>query len=361
MSRIGYPYLFLAFAGMLLPSSLPGATLWPRERFMGPLKKLESVLSRDLSDEAMVKACLKEGRGIAYGLEGLSRLYANYPGAKQTFEKLIETFKTFEDTLSNYDYELSRAVESKKLGAPASVIDHYKKKAADELEKVIAFLTDEEWIHKKNRGAIDKAREEITSVDWQPYARDRAYVLGQIAAHAEKIHRDLIKGGYDLTLLEEGIHELRRDIRWITIYSKGLNGLVLLGAQNCPVTEYQALSGDAFTNLDGPEKSTSSCRLTPCLYFAVSRQIKVLGQVKDVGQRHEFLKKGLEKQEGLSPEVAETQAWSLARKSEDYKSLRKQFPDLTELIPMAQRLAEEMRRTRLLPRLASELETCEKD
>jgi len=93
----------------------------------------------------------------------------------------------------------------------------------------------------------------------------------------------------DMDNLEEGLHELRRQVRWIPITMISLDGLVQLDPSFDPIASLAALKSDPIAESEfGKLKSSPHERMTieasQSLYLELSRVIKAMGKVKDRGQ-----------------------------------------------------------------------------
>ncbi len=112
--------------------------------------------------------------------------------------------------------------------------------------------------------------------------------------------------------LEEEVHELRRKIRWISMYGHSLAGLIKLEANTKKENwEKKYLTKNilnlAFNKL--PVNAFSAhITFSKKHFYAVSWMINELGGLKDEGLRFEFLIKTIRKTSGLDYKAAATKA-----------------------------------------------------
>ena len=91
----------------------------------------------------------------------------------------------------------------------------------------------------------------------------------------------------DLNLLEEGIHEFRRKLRWIGIYTSALRGKVLIAtpekgdALSKYVTKQNTEISFNIIQLNPDEKEM--IKFLPGGYYAMSELINKIGDIKDTG------------------------------------------------------------------------------
>ena len=106
--------------------------------------------------------------------------------------------------------------------------------------------------------------------------------------------RDQLKGvkdtEFDLSVLEEGngLHELRREIRWFLIEARVLNGLVGFRAASagCPVPSLadlvnQPIADSKYSQLPGSPTETAPCLVSRCIYLALADAVEEIGKLKD--------------------------------------------------------------------------------
>lgn len=325
-------------------------------RFLIPTHAALDKLSVKLGSEAKVDYLVKEDlRGDAFRLQGLARLYREYPESPKLFEAWWSTSKAIEDLMGDYGFKTDRVAFAAKVKAPEELVAHFQKKADKEKQKVIDQVDDD-------LGLVD-LQTKLSKVRWLTYEKDREFAVARIAEEARKIQKDLSKGEYDLSELEKGIHELRRDVRWISIYAAGLNGLVITSDDGCPIQEYVPLlkseyATGKFSKLGGPEEKIQPCPIPRCSYLALSRIVDLLGVIKDVGQAEEYLTKGFKSALGLKTKQAQERTLALLPKHPLYTRMRQHFPKQKNYEAMAETLVEEMLRTRLLLALADSFDAC---
>ena len=63
---------------------------------------------------------------------------------------------------------------------------------------------------------------------WQKPAVDRRKIIEFFIYTVNKIESRVHSGKINFNKLEEGVHEFRRNIRWLSIYAHSLDGFVIL-------------------------------------------------------------------------------------------------------------------------------------
>jgi hypothetical protein len=264
-------------------SALDGAndTVGPQmARFELPLSQLEESLVGAASiDDAATRFATESVRVYAYRLQALGTFYSKQDNL---FNVLNEEFEEIENTIGNY------AMWTTVIKGAGSSLDKEKRKLF-ESEKASAFLKIKDLLVKRNwygpgklRGVF--IREELRKIKWDSPNNDRHLVLDHIK---DKL-RDMKDTKYQFDSLEKGngLHELRRDMKWILIDMRVLNGMVLKSPGACPAEAFNKLAADhdlatskyavlPKTNVKNP------CFVPECLVLGLVKEVEFFGELKD--------------------------------------------------------------------------------
>ena len=85
------------------------------------------------------------------------------------------------------------------------------------------------WL-KRDFERLHLIAEELDAVEWHAAEKDRRKVAKFLVGELEEIEVAYGKNEFDFTELETGVHELRRQLRWVSIYAQSLDGLGGTGA-----------------------------------------------------------------------------------------------------------------------------------
>jgi len=293
MSRIlkclfGLPFIFGPILGM--------ADDGPQRRFEKPLTNLKAaILKADSAENAVANLATGKVRGNLFAIEGLLRLYEAHPDVGRMATKQKLAIKGIEDEIGAYDDAKIMAKLAKEINAPEEL---QKLLQSDELAArrgFVRFLRHKRWIPAGEKNILGKIEKKINKAKWDGKKDDRDFLLAGLADYIEKIRDDK---DYDLDDLEEGIHEFRRNIRWISIIAAASDGLIQL-ADKCPYKELKDLLKDPvaqseFAKLPPSDAEKKPCYLSKCAFLGVVKAVGDLGDIKDVGQWEEFFTYAIE-------------------------------------------------------------------
>ena len=250
-------------------------------------------------------------RTTLFMLEALTRLHDNAFDEK-LFGKWNKRFKKLEDLFGEIDQYATLENElklNKKI--TKEVVKYFTIHAANYLEKCNCRLTEKEWFNDKLH-SFDYKLSEFDVEYNQGYLDDLKYsMLDEIDA----ILQFAKKSNYQFTKIEEEIHELRRKLRWLSIYAQALNGLVQL-KKSTKKTKFQInyLTKDILKSpynvLPSRPKNTSIIEFDHDSFFALSWIIKELGTLKDKGLKIQKLSDAL----FISEDITKEQAYEKAEK-----------------------------------------------
>ena len=247
-------------------------------RFSPYLTNLKGALESGRTSEEIANMLLSSGRPNAFSLQALCRLYAS---RDPKFKEMRDDFKGLEDGIGGFDKWngiFQSAVSEKK---DAATITKLKAKKDAALADFTKLLTDRQWLPTAGSpGRIKLTEDFLKGFDFKSRAEDRKQVLGQMIKELDEIKST----PYDLTILENGngIHELRRDIRWVLMEELGLAGVVTLKNDTCAVPAYASIPNDnRYGALRSNENEPNPCEVSQCLIFKAAKTVSDLGDLKD--------------------------------------------------------------------------------
>ena len=237
-----------------------------------------------------------KARNQFFRLESLLRLYGR---AFPDLEKYRVSVKQIEDGLGAYSYAVDslsfaedKFKKENRTGAFDAARTAEEDRALEGLRKkretarvVLAKLVEGSTLGSD----LPELQAQLGSslAGWGS-SKDLAYVDSEL----QRVLKDVRDGRLNFNLLEDGIHEFRRRLRWFPMMIDSLDGLILLrddppGA--CPVPALEALRGSraATHRYSNPELSfpaTHPCTISRCLLWQVVKTTDEIGRLKDVAE-----------------------------------------------------------------------------
>lgn len=233
-------------------------------------------------------------RQATFQVQALARVYSGYPNpeVQATIDRIFRSSKRQEDLIGTYE---------------KWAMNQHQEKAAEEAE-TLAFemfgVVPKDPINLKNAGQpnpfiekngatpkLDSLKAQVQLAPWLDESSDRKFVLRSIANMLIEIQT---KDYAQMSLLEAGLHEIRRDLRWIPIASVSLAGLLQTsnaGQFACDKEQKLNFSeaGKADSARYGLDKFAGGnevlpkdvCVISQCLYEEIVGAVGVFGKLKD--------------------------------------------------------------------------------
>lgn len=281
------------------------------KRFEGIVLHASAQTARGLRRHLAVRCYLEDLRTPAFMLQGLGRVYRKVlprnAGAVIESQRII--YKTVEDALGEFDAWHTLCVRAEKAWrAPADVQAWFhdnRMHAAGRVDAVLHLmrLTPESG----GRGTVEGARDipalvgiraECADLPWPADWKDRKKVARFLADELREIEEQCESGTLNLHDLEGGLHELRRQLRWPSVYAAALNGLVVIGPQRSAAPGLShyftgAVTGSRHAHLSRNRLVAQPLEINYAHWIALSWLIQQLGLLKDQRQWTAALKAAL--------------------------------------------------------------------
>ncbi|MEY2931905.1 MAG: hypothetical protein RL033_2654, partial [Pseudomonadota bacterium] len=321
----------------------------PRERVLTWLARVSQGLGGFTDPSALADAALRQDlRGTIFKLEGILKLYRR--GYERALEAPYQAAKSLEDALGAWGAGQHLVELARQAAAPAPVLVWSETQAELARAEVVEQLS-KQWLPLPD-GTVPILRtisDTLVALDFEGYAKDRRSLIRSIRRWLGKVADTSL----DMYVLQgnHGLHELRRQLRWLPIFAVSLDGLVITSDEHNPVKEYRALTSSAvaqspYARLPEPTREDSPIAISRSLFLAVTDLIAQLGEIKDLAEDVQALEHAL-----LGGGVAKTsrdarqQALSLLGRTRE-QELESQL--------RAERLYRGLRRNRLFKHLRCE-------
>lgn len=253
----------------------------------------------------------KDIRRQVFLLEGGLKFYKKaYPELEPQLVKV----KALEDVLGHVKGTSTMLALAKDKGAPKAVIDVLQHHA-DDARTRLETLVKQEWMPDESGQvpAIADLLNTFESVDWMSYKDDKSFVRKEFSRRLKKMGAVPYK--MDELQGDVGVHELRRNLRWVPIYAEALDGLVQHDADNNPVKAYEPLlkediSSSKYMNLPEADFEKKPVTVSKSLYAANMTLVGAFGALKDRGEEIEEIALAY-KEAGLAPDYESAEHMAL--------------------------------------------------
>ena len=222
-------------------------------------------------------------------LEGLAKLYSGIHNKKK-FEKLKAHFKLLEDALGQIDYYdafVKEFAKNKKI--PAAIKNYIQAQSREKLQSLNEILKEKEWISDGGI-RIAKIRKKLAEADWQKEKEEIESINSFYVLAIKKILNFINQKDFHFENVEADIHELRRDIRWLSIYPQCLRGCIQLSkTKSSPkyLDKYltKEITGSPYNVMPDAADCKHFLVFNKNRFYALSWLIAELGKIKDNGLR----------------------------------------------------------------------------
>lgn len=260
-------------------------------KFVRALKNVEKAYNENPLIHPAHLLYKADGRTPYFQLQGLARIDVKIAKHDNIAEKWLIEFKKLEDAFGQYDYWMAAIDQNNKWKFGDKVEAYLQEQALIQLGVLEARLIDSGWIRRTSVGfsfhetPLLTFKKEATKVNWYPQKKEKKKLAGFFEKEAIKIQDKLKSKELDLDNIEDGIHEFRRKLRWLSIYSSALNGKVVIGksVESSPLKQYitSESQSSGFGQLPKNPDEVELVEFLPGGYYAMSDLIKKIGEIKD--------------------------------------------------------------------------------
>jgi hypothetical protein len=268
-------------------------------------------------------------------LEGLAKLYGGIHNTRK-FGKLKKQFKFVEDGLGQIDYYnwLSAAFDKKKQ-IPAACRKYIKMQSAQKSAQLNELLNDKGWLSKDHR-RIKKISGKLDKIEWMKSAGEAKAISAYYEVYIASVTEFVAGTNYRFDNVESDVHELRRRLRWLSIYPQALQGVIQYAADTEPAAHLKKyltseIVSSPFNKLPDAGNNTSFVYLDRNIFLALSWMIDKLGKLKDEGLLVMGLCEAIKQTTGCNDEKALTAS---------YKQLGGQQRKMREILDEAEAITK---------------------
>ena len=305
-----------------------------KKRFVFFIDKISKLLDAAKSSENAANFIYtNDMRTPLFMIEGLCRIYKKiYQHAG--FKKLNVQFKELEDKLGEIDFYDGFYKEFQtKENIPLDITLFSKEKRDEKIQSLNIFLKKEKWISKHQK-AIAKVFKTLKKVDWMNEQDDAAAVFKVYQNQIIKILKRYENRTKPFSDIEKDVHELRRELRWLSIYPQAFQGLIQLQPGD-DILDYlknyltPKIINSPYNKMPDGSGLEVHIMLHQNYYYALSWMIAELGKLKDNGLEIELLEESISAVYKTKENVSSL-AYSLCEKNQ---------PTILQILSEAQKIS----------------------
>lgn len=269
-------------------------------------KQLQDLLAKAAKqDNPALWLYKNDARTCFFMLEALTRLHQKAFDEK-IFVKWNNRFKKLEDLFGEVDkYDaLEKELKGNKKISP-EVLKYFSVHTNKYITRCNQRLREKDWFEAKLQ-KFDKGIRKFN------VSYDKAYMDELVFAISHEIDEILyfaLKYNYTFTRLEEQVHELRRKLRWLSIYATCLQGLIQLkaspGKRKHHINYFtKEVVNSPYNKVAPKPQQAITARFDKNSFLALSWLITELGTLKDVVIKLHELKDAIYVAEDMTEEKA---------------------------------------------------------
>lgn len=220
----------------------------------------------------------------------------SYKDSRKIFGKLLEMTKELEDAVGAYDQWYTFQRFAAEIGATEK--PEVREKFHEEVTKAAGAaerILKKTWLDGSRPKGVKTFLRELNRVDWFSDENDSHHVTKTLEGMLRKISQK----EYDFNELQTGIHEFRRQARWVSIYIQSLSGLIdfktersgMTGEREDLIRESRSYASK-FLQIyrSARDRALSNRAFVSFPYYSgLTRLVSAFGDLKDAGEFIEFI------------------------------------------------------------------------
>lgn len=259
-----------------------------------------------------------DARTPLFYLEGMTRVLMNVHDTKK-MTALNAQFKVLEDGLGTMDYYTGLIKDFKPIKQLTEFQQNLETHRTISAAQMNTLLEQYGWLERSDTktntpqmesSQLQKLQKVFKKIDWLSDKEMHKALKKHYKRSVSELKQQLKQ---PLREVEADVHELRRDVRWLSIYPQAFKGFVHLVPSEPMPENFQKYATEAivkspFNQLPQVEGMKHIIQLNTHAYYAMSWLIAQLGELKDQGLRLLALTEWLVEHKKLSNSQADQAA-----------------------------------------------------
>lgn len=272
-------------------------------RFKSKIQYFDDLMKSSTDVDEIIDTIVNRGvRVPAFNLEGIARVYRDrYPFFVELHDS-IEKIENFVGKVDQWEKELAKAKQAK----DDKRIKNAKEKLKSRRKKFKEFLTrkgpeqDAEVVFDADQYPFVRTSDRWrktdyylwaleNQVEWSSYAQDRDFSLAYEQDQIWTLWNEFWAEGFDNLELENGIHHLRKQARWVMIEMRASNGLYVFrdNPEQCDIPAYKelyrnkSLAESKYAKLTFNPEEPKPCAIQQCVFLGLTQMQNRVADIKD--------------------------------------------------------------------------------
>jgi len=234
-----------------------------------------------------------DGRTPFFKLQGLARIDLKCSKNEKKALKWKEDFKSIEDAIGMYDFWSTLLKNNQKWNFPKEASSYIEYRTNLSLGVLEERLIKKGWITKDDKkylyedSSLLNYKKELDKSDWHNPSKEAKKLAKFLRDETIDLHQKIENKELDLDNIEFGIHEFRRKLRWLSIYSTALLGKITFSENDSqdPLKKYITKFNREYKYNILPEndKIESPVSFLRGGFYAMGELINKIGDYKDTG------------------------------------------------------------------------------
>jgi hypothetical protein len=295
------------------------------QRFEYFLQQVEVLLTEAIKQKNAAAWLYKNNaRTPFFMLEGLAKVYAELHNKKK-FTKLKEHFKSIEDGLGAIDYYQSLVdYFAKNKLVQSDCKEYFAKMLTQKSTYLNLLLVQKGWINAEGK-RLKKIKSKLQEAEWLTPKQEAEEIAAFYGESIYNIIEFVTETKYHFDNVEEDVHELRRKLRWLSIYPHAFCGAIQFSAAKSTAPHLKKYTTpeilkSPFNTFPKAGDNKNVVELNKGYFLALSWVIAKLGSLKDEGLIITGLKEALQQTTSCTDDEAYAKAHSILGKK--YKKLQ---------------------------------------
>ncbi len=287
-----------------------------KERFELYLSQIATLLSKSTKQKNAAMWLYQNNlRTPLFMLEALSKMYSELHNKKR-FSNIKEQVKILEDALGAIDYYDTYAKQFALIKSfPKNITAYLQAQTREKIQHLNELLIEQKWIGDDAHKISDISKK-ISTAKWMK-EKDEVKLINKYYGKAIYNIVEFVNiKKFKLDNVEADIHELRRKLRWLSIYPQALQGTIQLIKTKKSIKHLSKyctkdVIQSPYNKFPAAGNKKHFLLLEQNYFYALSWQIANLGKIKDSGLAVIAIKEAIQQSKNISDAEALKTAYKL--------------------------------------------------